>query len=92
MTNENTATTKTAAEIAEFEAQTGWSWSDAVDEASEIRREIRIFGSRRNRTHRRGRRMSYAERFEAVTGWTLEAARELAWDLQRERRIFGRVA
>ena len=91
-TNENT----TAREIADFEAQTGWSWSDAVDEAATIQRENRIFGNRSSgfggRKSTRANRKSYAQRFFEATGWTIEAAREMAWDLQRERRIFGRVA
>ena len=93
-TNENN--TMTAQKLADFEAQTGWSYADAADEANEIRREHRIFGNRANGFQgvatRRGRRMSYAQRFEAITGWTLDAAREMAWELQRERRIFGHVA
>jgi len=76
-------------DAAAFERETGWSWSDAVDEAATVQRESRIFGRRR---YRNRRRESYARRFQRLTGWAYGDALDLAAELQRERRIFGCVA
>ncbi|MCA9804876.1 MAG: hypothetical protein KC777_23060 [Cyanobacteria bacterium HKST-UBA02] len=73
-----------------FERETGWSWSDAVDEAATVQRESRIFGRRRH--HRSNRGESFARRFRRLTGWDYGDAVDLAAELQRERRIFGCVA
>jgi len=76
-----------------FERETGWSWSDAVDEAATIQRENRIFGRRRGSKSRgNGRRESFAQRFQRLTGWSYGDAVDMAAELQRERRIFGCVA
>jgi len=77
-----------------FERETGWSWSDAVDEAATVQRESRIFGRRRHhRSIRRSNRgESFASRFRRLTGWDYGDAVDLAAELQRERRIFGCVA
>src|SRR5690606_37968800 len=88
MTTMNTTTNMSAQpfDAEQFERETGWSWSDAVDEAATIQREKRVFRTRRPR-----RQESLAQRFELLTGCTYGAALDLAAELRRERRIFGRV-
>ena len=66
---------KTASEIAEFEASTGWSWTDAVDESLEHDRAF-LLGSKTDEEK--------AE-FEASTGWTWEDAVDET--LAQKRRV-----
>ncbi len=63
----------------------GWTFEDALDEAIEIRRDKRLYGSRKvSRTS-----APVADDFEAQTGWTREDAFAEAVEHRTDARLFG---
>ncbi len=74
--------------LAQFKLDTGWNYSDAVDEAATIQRENRVFGTRRNGQVRV--KETADQKFQRETGWSFGDAMDMAAETQREHRIFGR--
>jgi len=63
----------------------GWTYEDALDEAIEIRRDKRLYGSRKaSRTS-----APAVDNFEAETGWSREDAFAEAIESRTDERLYG---
>ena len=68
--------TKDEAQVAEFEASTGWSWLSACTTALEADPNLTV--------------ETEEERFKRETGWTFGDAVDMAAECRRDDRFFGR--
>jgi len=77
--------------LAQFKADTGWDYSDAVEMAVERRTENRLFGNRSSQCGNRVVRVreTAEQKFERETGWTFGDAVDMAAETQRDNRLFG---
>jgi len=89
VTNDSTSNTA----VDNFEAETGWSYGDALDMAVECRREASMTKPRRVAKRRTVSTVaSRAAAFFKQTGWTIEDAAAEAKASMRDRRLFGSSA
>jgi len=90
--NTTAGITNSDAAIDNFEAETGWSYGDALDMAVECRRDARMIKPRRVVRRRVSTVASRAAAFFKQTGWTIEDAAAEAKASMRDRRLFGSSA
>jgi hypothetical protein len=76
MTLQALLATKDEAQVAEFEAATGWSWLSACTTALEADPSMKV--------------ETEEARFERETGWTYGDAVDMAAECRRDDRFFGR--
>ena len=76
MTLQALLATKNEAQVAEFEAATGWSWLSACTTALEADPSLTV--------------ETDEARFERETGWTYGDAVDMAAECRRDDRFFGR--
>ncbi len=73
---------KNEAQVAEFEAATGWSWLNACTTALEADPSLSVETDETVE--------QFAARFELETGWTFGDAMDMAAECRRDDRFFGR--
>jgi hypothetical protein len=82
MTLQALLATKDEAQVAEFEASTGWSWLSACTTALEADPSLTVGTAETDE--------QFAARFELETGWTYGDAVDMAAECRRDDRFFGR--
>ncbi len=82
MTLQALLATKDEAQVAEFEAATGWSWLSACTTALEADPSMKVEAAETDE--------QFAARFELETGWTYGDAVDMAAECRRDDRFFGR--
>jgi hypothetical protein len=82
MTLQALLATKDEAQVAEFEASTGWSWLSACTTALEADPSLTVETAETDE--------QFAARFELETGWTYGDAVDMAAECRRDDRFFGR--
>ena len=82
MTLQALLATKDEAQVAEFEAATGWSWLSACTTALEADPSMKVETGETDE--------QFAARFELETGWSYGDAVDMAAECRRDDRFFGR--